>query len=323
MPAISVLMPAYNAERFVAASIESVIQQTFTDWELIITNDGSTDATLSIAQHYAQQDSRIRVIHFEQNSANFARMRNQAFLQSAAPFIACLDSDDLYEPDALDVLHDYLSKHNDCQMVYGAFGLIDEASKPIARQPFGVRWTGMAFNCHYTVPHTWPNVLLSRVPNQMQAMLFRKALLMRIANDGPVWPEENLDLMYLADWYLTLQVYAQAFEHIHAVPKPVFRYRQNTQSMTYTVDNSHKKVRSALAILDWFYTTWPHLENEQKSTIYATTIAMHARPALRLGHHKPFWLLLGQVWTHPVITKKDAFLVTAKTAVRCYIQQQS
>jgi glycosyltransferase involved in cell wall biosynthesis len=327
MPTVSILMPAYNAERFIAAAIDSVLQQTFTDWELIITNDGSTDNTLNIAQRYAALDSRVRVIHFEQNSANFARMRNQAFHHAKAPFIACLDSDDLYEPDALNTLHAYLAQHPDCPMVYGAFGLIDEAGQPTMRQPFGVQWNGAAFTCRFTVSHTWPNVLLSRVPNQMQAMLFRKSLLNTLAQDGCVWPEDNPDFMYLGDWFLTLQLYDHVFHAIKALPKPVFRYRQNTQSMTYNSDSLHKKVCSALAILDWFYgggvKQVPGLAAQQKSMIYATTIAMHARPALAMGHHKPFWQLMGTLWAYPGISKLDALLVTAKTFVRTYIQRQS
>ncbi len=64
-PAISVLMPVYNADRYVAEAVESILNQTFTDFEFIIINDGSTDRSLEILQRYARQDKRIRLISRE------------------------------------------------------------------------------------------------------------------------------------------------------------------------------------------------------------------------------------------------------------------
>jgi glycosyltransferase involved in cell wall biosynthesis len=324
MPQISVLMPAYNAGQYLAQSIESVIKQTFTDWHLIIANDGSTDDTLAIAQSYANKDPRIKIIDNKVNAGNFALMRNLAFSHAQSPYIACLDSDDLYEPHALQTLFDHLDKHPDCPMVYGAFGLIDENSQPITRQPFGTRWNGQAFVCDYMVPATWPNLLLSRVPNQVQAMLFRKTLLDKVAtiHGGVVWPTHQPDWVYLGDWYLTLLIYTLAFDTIKPVAIPVFQYRQTPSSMTYSLTSTQKKTRSALAILDWFYTEHAALETKQTSVIYATTLAMHARPVLRMGDHKAFWGLMACLWQHPRVAKKDALVVTAKTLVRGYIQRQ-
>lgn len=67
MPKVSIVLPSYNGERYIRESIESVIKQTFTDWELIIVDDCSTDSTLHIAEEYAGWEERIRVIHNEEN----------------------------------------------------------------------------------------------------------------------------------------------------------------------------------------------------------------------------------------------------------------
>ncbi|MGY3213806.1 glycosyltransferase family 2 protein [Mucilaginibacter sp. HD30] len=97
---VSIIMPAYNAEIYIAAAIESVISQTYKVWELLIINDGSTDATASIAQRYANEDSRICVI--SQTNQRLGAARNTGLKQANGTWIAFLDSDDLWEPIKLE-----------------------------------------------------------------------------------------------------------------------------------------------------------------------------------------------------------------------------
>ena len=99
MPAVSVIMPAYNVEPYLAASIESVRGQTFRDWEIVIVDDGSTDRTGAIADGYARRDRRIRVVH--QANRGLSSARNTAMRYARGEFFALLDSDDLWDPDFL------------------------------------------------------------------------------------------------------------------------------------------------------------------------------------------------------------------------------
>jgi glycosyltransferase involved in cell wall biosynthesis len=98
-PIFSVVMPAYNAERFVGEAIESVLAQTLTDWELLVVNDCSTDRTLEVCNSF--HDPRIRVYTTPQN-LNAAGARNLAIEYSRGDYIAFLDSDDLAVPDRLE-----------------------------------------------------------------------------------------------------------------------------------------------------------------------------------------------------------------------------
>jgi glycosyltransferase involved in cell wall biosynthesis len=100
MPAVSVIMPAYNVEPYIDASIGSVRRQTHTDLELVIVDDGSTDATYAIARRHADADRRIRLVH--QDNGGLSAARNTALRHSRAPLIAMLDSDDLWTPTFLD-----------------------------------------------------------------------------------------------------------------------------------------------------------------------------------------------------------------------------
>ena len=74
MPKISVIMPVYNTERYVAEAVESVLQQTFADFEFLILNDGSTDRSAELLRQYAQSDPRIRLYDFKDNTGYLARL---------------------------------------------------------------------------------------------------------------------------------------------------------------------------------------------------------------------------------------------------------
>ena len=97
-PLISVIMPLYNAERFVGESIENVLRQTVGDFELIVIDDASTDASAEIARAYAAKDNRIVLMHNELNSGA-ARTRNRALDAARGKFITFMDADDLCSPE--------------------------------------------------------------------------------------------------------------------------------------------------------------------------------------------------------------------------------
>lgn len=109
-PTISILCPAYNVDKYLAECIESVIAQTFTDWELIIVNDGSTDNTCGICDKYALKDSRIKVIHQLNQGVSVAR--NTALRNARGTYIATIDSDDYVEPNWLEKLYSLIIEYD-------------------------------------------------------------------------------------------------------------------------------------------------------------------------------------------------------------------
>jgi len=100
-PKVSVIMAAYNAEATIAESINSILVQTFTDWELLIVDDCSTDSTLSIIAGMAKEDARIRIYHAPENQG-VAATRNFAIAYAIGGWIAFLDSDDIWHKEKLD-----------------------------------------------------------------------------------------------------------------------------------------------------------------------------------------------------------------------------
>jgi glycosyltransferase involved in cell wall biosynthesis len=102
-PLVSVLMTAYNREKYIAAAIESVLASTFSDYELVIVDDCSADRTVEIARMYAGRDERIKLFINEKNLGQFEN-RNRAARLSTGKYLKYLDSDDLLYPTGLDVL---------------------------------------------------------------------------------------------------------------------------------------------------------------------------------------------------------------------------
>lgn len=101
MAKFSLIMAAYNAEKYIKAAIESVLQQTYNDWELIIVNDGSVDDTADIIDAFKNTDSRIVVIH-QNNSGTASAARNTALEYVTGDFVQLFDSDDLISEDFLE-----------------------------------------------------------------------------------------------------------------------------------------------------------------------------------------------------------------------------
>ena len=102
MPAISVIVPVYQAEALLPQCVESVLAQTFSDWELLLIDDGSRDGSPTLCDGYAARDPRIRVFHKPNGGVSTAR--NLGLEQATGPYIAFLDADDTFEPAALETL---------------------------------------------------------------------------------------------------------------------------------------------------------------------------------------------------------------------------
>src|SRR3978361_2227094 len=98
-PLISVIMPAYNAQKYVAKSIESVLAQTWQNWELIIADDGSTDDTAEVIKQFCISDLRIKYTPLSNSGPGMAK--NAAIAKSQGKYIAFLDSDDLWAKEKL------------------------------------------------------------------------------------------------------------------------------------------------------------------------------------------------------------------------------
>ncbi|MBD1809258.1 CHAT domain-containing protein [Microcoleus sp. FACHB-SPT15] len=121
---ISIVITTYNRERFLSAAIETVLAQTKQDFELLIWDDGSTDRSVEIAQHYAQQDRRVRVVVAQHLGRG--RALKLAIAQTCGTYVGLVDSDDLLAPTALEETAQVLEREPNVGMVYTSYLDIDE-----------------------------------------------------------------------------------------------------------------------------------------------------------------------------------------------------
>ncbi len=109
MPTISVIVPVYQAQRYLERCVRSILSQSFRDLEVLLVDDGSTDGSAALCDGYAARDSRVRVFHKENGGVSSAR--NKGLCEARGAFLAFVDTDDWLEPDALEVLYRLLTEN--------------------------------------------------------------------------------------------------------------------------------------------------------------------------------------------------------------------
>lgn len=129
-PTISVLMPVYNAERYVAEAVESILAQTFADFEFIITDDGSTDGSHSILERYAKQDSRIRLI--SRPNTGYVVALNEMLALARSEFIARMDADDISLSERFARQIAFFEAHEECVALGSGYLVMDPDGQPLS-----------------------------------------------------------------------------------------------------------------------------------------------------------------------------------------------
>ena len=127
---VSIIMPCFNSEKYIASAIESVIVQTYTDWELLITDDCSTDNTISIVDKYIQADRRIKLFQTSRNSGHPSEPRNISLNNALGEYLAFLDSDDMWLPGKLEEQIAFI-KLNKCLLVSSYSEFVDSDGKSL------------------------------------------------------------------------------------------------------------------------------------------------------------------------------------------------
>ena len=129
VPSVSVIMPAYNARMFVEEAIRSVMNQTFTDWELIVLDDCSTDSTCAVVERLAAEDSRITLVRNETN-LGVARTRNRGLDLCSGRYVALLDCDDVWHPEKLEKQLARMEETG-AELVYCSYSLFDQNDQSV------------------------------------------------------------------------------------------------------------------------------------------------------------------------------------------------
>jgi glycosyltransferase involved in cell wall biosynthesis len=144
MPAVSVIVPVYNSARFLSEAIESVLRQTYTDWELLLVDDGSTDASAELAAaHAAKYPGRVQVLfHPGRENRGVSATRNRAIEHASGQYLAFLDADDVWLPHRLASQVPILEQYPEVGLVYGLSLCVDEHTQKLTKPTGPFRYLG-------------------------------------------------------------------------------------------------------------------------------------------------------------------------------------
>lgn len=215
--AISVIVPVYRVEKYLPACIDSILNQTFTDFELILVDDGSPDRCPEICDETAKRDARVRVIH--QANQGLSAARNAGIEAARGAWLSFVDSDDFLAPDFLETLHDAAVRAGGADCALCGVQLTDEAGEEIG-QPLSVA-DGV---------RTGRSILetLCRAPEIPYLVVWNK-LYRRDVFQTLRYPVgmQNEDTYLAAELFDTVQT-------VICVSKPMYFYRQRADSIMYT-----------------------------------------------------------------------------------------
>jgi teichuronic acid biosynthesis glycosyltransferase TuaG len=224
-------MPAHNAEKFIEDSINSVLKQSYSNWELLIINDGSTDNTLSIAKKYAETDSRIKVITQANQKQGVAR--NNGIKNSKGSWIGFLDADDLWYPEKLEKQIAASSAYPETNVIY-TDGWIFRDNDLENLTPY-VSITGRLIEGRemYKLEYNY-----NYIP--ILAVLAKRSLI-----DETGLQDEMPAIQGCEDWDYWLRM-AKAGATFYGMPDKLFYYRKHGNNMS---DNSIAMLLARVAVL--------------------------------------------------------------------------
>ncbi len=164
-PLVSVVIPIYNAERYLIQAIDSILSQTLENFELILINDASTDKTLQIIQKYKEKDKRIRLINNKKN-LQMAESLNLAIDQAESELIARMDQDDISLPNRLAVQYAFMKNHPNAAIVGNDIIIIDENDKVIGKRTYPTSSKGLKGTLFRYSAFAHPTVMFRKKPFQ-------------------------------------------------------------------------------------------------------------------------------------------------------------
>lgn len=157
----SVVMPCYNAERFLRDAIESVLSQSLRDFELIIIDDGSTDASASMVEEYRQRDRRVVFLSNDRNEGIVAAL-NKGLQAARGEFIARLDADDVALPGRLMKQYEFMKAHPDVIICGTALWMVDVSGRPLKKRSYALSDSAIRKQLLWKSPFAHPSVCIRR-----------------------------------------------------------------------------------------------------------------------------------------------------------------
>ena len=232
-PLVSVIIPVYNAQNYIEETIQSVINQTYQNWELIIVDDCSTDDSVELVKEFEKQDSRIRLIELETNFGGPARPRNIGIDNAKGEYIAFLDADDVWSKDKVEYQINFMIK-NKYNFTSTNIVRIDKDSNYLRNSLF------------YD--------FLNKLKKKKNICDFVKYSF--IANSSVIikkeiigYFSEDKELVAVEDFYLWLELFIKKETQFYYIDDELLKYRILEDSISDRTTTSKQYVKADLAVL--------------------------------------------------------------------------
>lgn len=214
-PLISVIMPAHNAQKYISSAIESILNQTFKKFELIIINDSSTDKTLDIIKSFSKKDSRVKIVNND-TRLDIARSLNKGISFAKSNIIARMDADDIAFSNRLELQYKLISSSKNIAVVGANIVIMDTAENKIATRSYPDS-SGKLKDC-----------LFKYSPFAHPVVMFKKNMFEEVGRYNPKYsPTEDLDL-----WFRLGIKY-----EFESIPESLLKYR------LYEKSSSHRALK--------------------------------------------------------------------------------
>ena len=219
MPFVSLIIPIYNAEKYLRRCLDSAMQQTFQDMEIIVVNDGSEDGSLDICREYEKMDSRFHII--DKENTGVSDSRNRAIDVAQGEYLQFLDSDDWITPDATESLV-YAARKYDCDLVIADFYRVDGA---VFTEKQHIRERGLLTREQYA------EYMMQDPADFYYGVLWNKLYRRSIIDEQQI--RMNLELRWCEDFLFNLRFirYARRFT---AIQTPIYYYMKRKGSLVST-----------------------------------------------------------------------------------------
>lgn len=259
VPLVSVVVPAYNAQRTIGATIASIVAQTVRDLEIVVVDDGSTDDTAAIVEADGIQNLRL----VTQANAGHAAARNTGIAAARGQYVAFLDADDLWLPDKLERQLAELRKHPEIRAIQSGAVRVDDDLR--------VLWVE---ECQPSKDPLWDTLCFRNMPALMSTLLIERSLFDEVGAFDP-------ELIILQDWDLAIRL-ARAGQ-LHSLPELLSAYRYHESQSA----NVEIHIQPGLRVLEKVFAD-PGLPPEiraRRNEVYARFYTMLSGGSVKVGRY--------------------------------------
>jgi glycosyltransferase involved in cell wall biosynthesis len=273
VPSITVVIPTFNCDRYLALAIQSVLGQTYQDFELIVVDDGSTDGTQAVLASYRH---KLQAVY--QPNQGVAIARNHGIQLAQGEWIAFLDADDAFLPHKLEAQMELARTCPEMGMIHSGWQRVDETGKLL-----------MAVEPWQQIPQLHLESWLRWKPVLPSAMLFRRSWLQQVGGFDPRFPPAE-------DTELVLRLALKGCQAVW-LPRITVNYRQHTASAMY---KGLPQARSLAAVIDHFFTQFelPDSIREMEQQIRYNTLVWIAWYLHYTGNRSEMVSYLQQAWNY-------------------------